>query len=448
MSQTWTHCIKQLSSQLSVGDLHECIMPLHPVHHDRTLKLLAPNRYVLNNVKKNLFSLIEKTVLAQNAGINLVQLEIGGHTSDAVKPAENSVGLENSWNGVAAPRPYAGSAMTQDYTFEKHIEGNSNQLARAVAMQVGTNPGTVQNLNPLFIYGGVGLGKTHLMQAAGHLMLKNNPRAKVLFVRAEAFVSDMVTALKNNAMPRFKRHYRSQKALLVDDIQFLAQKTQSQEEFFNTFNELLEGRRQIIITGDRIPNAINGVDARLISRFGGGLAVGVEPPELETRVAILMKKAQDQRVELPKDVAFFIAHAIRSNVRDLQGALSQVIARSGFAGRPINESLAREALQNLLAYQEKRLTVDNIQRIVAEYFNLKITDLTSQTRIRNIARPRQLAMVFTKEYTNLSLPQIGNRFGGRHHTTVINAQRQVEKLLKTDGKVREDHATLQRLLGV
>lgn len=480
MSQTWNHCLAQLKGQISGKDLATWVTPLHPVHRGNTLKLLAPNRYVQDHVKKNLFSLIEETLLALDEGVNSVKIEIGGHVSVSSAQSESLENSDahassasngtsentpnsqfsspfqpssNSQNGghthqQSPPKPYTGGTMSAAYTFEKHIEGNSNQLARAAAMQVGKNPGRANGTNPLFIYGDVGLGKTHLMQAAGHLMLQTNPQAKVLYVRSEYFVNDMVTALRSNAMPRFKNYYRSQSALLIDDIQFFARKTASQEEFFHTFNTLLDGQRQVIITSDRIPKAITDVDERLISRFSNGLAIGIEPPELETRVAILEKTAQEQDIELPEDVAFFVANAVRTNVRELQGALNSILARHRFIKGDLDVDLAREALQNLLAQQAKQLNLENIQRIVAEYFSLKLSDLTSKVRSQHIARPRQFAMYFTKEYTDLSLPKIGERFGGRDHTTVLHSCRRVQELLKTDAKTKEDHRNLQRLLGV
>ncbi|MDD9858732.1 MAG: chromosomal replication initiator protein DnaA [Gammaproteobacteria bacterium] len=443
MSETWNDCVARLKAQISEADISAWVAPLHPVRRDDTLKLLAPNRYVLDYVRKNLFHLIEKKILEMNSGIRLVQVEIGGHGSaDAVR----SAGSARLAAGNRSPQPYAGGAMNDNFTFEKHVEGNSNQLARAAALQVGKNAGRAYN--PLFIYGEVGLGKTHLMQAAGHLMQHTDRSAKVMYVRSELFVNDMVNALKNNAMHHFKRHYRSLSALLIDDIQFFAKKTQSQEEFFHTFNSLLEGQRQIIITSDRIPNAITNVDARLISRFSSGLTVGIEPPELETRVAILEKKALERGIELPKEVAFFVAHAIRSNVRTLTGALHRILATAGFTGRPLDVDLARDALSDLLAHQQKQISIENIQQTVAEYYKLRVTDLLSKKRSRNIARPRQLAMFLAKEYTNLSLPQIGARFGGRDHTTVLYACRRIEELIQTDPGIKEDYRNLERSFGV
>jgi len=447
MCQTWNACVTELKGRLSAHDLNHWVAPLHPVHRDNTLKLLAPNRYVLDYVKKNLLRMIEDTVQGINRSVRLVQVEIGGH--GAARGKRGDAGDDAQADAAAAtkqPTPYAGGAMNPNFTFDQHVEGNSNQLARAAALQVGNHAGRAYN--PLFIYGGVGLGKTHLMQAAGHLMRSRARAAKVMYVRSENFVNDMVNALKNNAMHDFKRHYRSLGALLIDDIQFFNKKTQSQEEFFHTFNTLLEGQRQVIITSDRIPNAITGVDARLISRFSSGLAVGIEPPELETRVAILEKKALELGVDLPNEVAFFVAGAIRSNVRELTGALHRIRADAGLAGRPIDMQLARHALRDLLAHQLKRVSIDNIQHVVAEYYKLRVTDLLSKKRARHIARPRQMAMYFAKQCTTLSLPQIGDHFGGRDHTTVLHACRRVEALLKTEPDLRDDMRNLQRMFGV
>ena len=441
--QVWHVCMERLRDRIPAADMNTWVAPLQPVRNENTLKLLAPNRYVLNYVKSNLFRQIEETVLQTNNGIRRVRVEIGGHGSHNGAPSPKI-----SPHKTAVKIPYAGGAMDPNYTFARHIEGRSNQLARAAAQQVGGFSRPADAYNPLFIYGDVGLGKTHLMQAAGHLMLQTNPRRRVVFVRAELFVNDMVDALKNNRMSDFKKYYRSQEALLIDDIQFFARKTQSQEEFFHTFNTLFEGKQQIIMTSDRIPMSINDIDARLISRFSGGLTVQIEPPELETRVAILEKKALEREIELPHAVAFFIANAIRANIRELEGALHSVLATANFSGRGITVELAREALRDRLAHQDRQTSVDNIQQTVAEYYKIRVSDLLAKSRARNIARPRQFAMYFSQEYTNLSLPQIGDRFGGRDHTTVLHAGRKIKELIQTDAKIKEDYRNLQRLLGV
>jgi chromosomal replication initiator protein len=329
-------------------------------------------------------------------------------------------------------------------TFATFVEGKSNQLGLAAARQVAENPGGAYN--PLFIYGGVGLGKTHLMQAVGNAMVARNPNAKVVYLHSERFVADMVKALQLNAINDFKRYYRSMDALLIDDIQFFAGKERSQEEFFHTFNSLLEGGRQIILTCDRFPKEINGLEERLKSRFGWGLTVAVEPPELETRVAILMKKAEQVNIDLPHEAAFFIAQRIRANVRDLEGALKRVIASANFTGRAIDVELVREALKDLLALQDKQVGIDNIQRVVCEYYKIKMNDMISKRRSRSVARPRQVAMALAKELTNHSLPEIGEAFGGRDHTTVLHACRKIKELQEETADIREDMKNLLRSL--
>jgi len=334
--------------------------------------------------------------------------------------------------------------LNEGFTFPSFVEGKSNQLGLAAARQVAENPGGAYN--PLFIYGGVGLGKTHLMHAVGNALVQKNPNAKVVYLHSERFVADMVKALQLNAINDFKRYYRSVDALLIDDIQFFAGKERSQEEFFHTFNALLEGGQQIILTCDRYPKEINGLEERLKSRFGWGLTVAIEPPELETRVAILMKKADQANILLPNDAAFFIAQRIRSNVRELEGALKRVIANAHFTGRDIDVPLVREALKDLLALQDKQVSIDNIQRVVAEYYKIKISDVLSKRRSRSVARPRQVAMSLAKELTNHSLPEIGDAFGGRDHTTVLHACRKIKELQEQDADMREDLKNLQRSL--
>ncbi|RAU18023.1 chromosomal replication initiator protein DnaA [Nitrincola tibetensis] len=336
------------------------------------------------------------------------------------------------------------SNLNPAFTFQAFVQGKSNQLALAAAQQVADNPGG--GYNPLFIYGGVGLGKTHLMHAVGCEMLRRNPNARILYLHSERFVADMVKALQLNAFNDFKRYYRSVDALLIDDIQFFAGKERSQEEFFHTFNALLEGGQQLILTSDRYPKEISGVEERLKSRFGWGLTVPIEPPELETRVAILMKKAQEARIQLPHDSAFFLAQKIRSNVRELEGALKRVIANAHFTGSTISTPFIKESLKDLLALQDKQVSIDNIQRVVAEYYKIKIADLLSKRRSRSVARPRQVAMSISKELTNHSLPEIGNAFGGRDHTTVLHACRKIKELRETDADISEDYKNLLRHL--
>jgi chromosomal replication initiator protein len=365
-----------------------------------------------------------------------VRIEVGSTASPPREPISSG----------EKPRVTAaiGGRLNAEYTFENFVEGKSNQLARAAAMQVGSNPGMAYN--PLFIYGGVGLGKTHLMHAIGNLVIANRPDARVAYVHSEQFVGDMVRALQHNTINGFKAAYRSLDALLIDDIQFFANKERSQEEFFHTFNALLEGQRQVILTCDRFPKEVSGLEERLRSRFGWGLTVAIEPPELETSVAILMSKAAARHIVLPEEVAFFIAQRIRSNVRELEGALHRVMANASFTGRPITLEFAKEALRDLLALQEKLVTMENIQKIVAEYCKIRVADLLSKRRNRSIARPRQIAMSLSKELTNHSLPEIGDRFGGRDHTTVLHACRRIKLLRESDTRVREDYQNLLRIL--
>ena len=334
--------------------------------------------------------------------------------------------------------------LNPDFSFDGHVEGKSNQLARAAARQVGKNPGAAYN--PLFIYGGVGLGKTHLMQAAGNLMLEHNERANVAYIHSERFVADMVRALQHNTINEFKKFYRTLDALLIDDIQFFVRKERSQEEFFHTFNALLEGQHQVIITADRFPKELAGVAERLVSRFGSGLTVAIEPPELETRVAILIKKATAEGAALSEEVAFFIAKRVRSNVRELEGALRRVMANAYFTGRAIDVELANESLRDLLAFQERLVTIHNIQKTVAEYYKIRVADLHSKRRSRQVARPRQVAMALAKELTTHSLPEIGDAFGGRDHTTVLHACRRITGLVSSDVRIREDYDNLTRIL--
>ena len=324
------------------------------------------------------------------------------------------------------------------------MEGKSNQLAKAASHQVAENPAVAYN--PLYLYGGVGLGKTHLLHAIGNQIMQNNPQAKVLYSHSERFVADMVKALQTNAMNEFKRYYRTVDALLIDDIQFFAGKDRSQEEFFHTFNALLESQQQVILTCDRYPKEINGVEERLKSRFGWGLTVSVEPPELETRVAILMSKAEQSQINLPYEVAFFVAKRIRSNVRELEGALKRIIANAHFTGKAITLDFVKEALRDLLALQDKLITIENIQKTVAEYYKVKMADLLSKRRSRSVARPRQMAMALAKELTNHSLPEIGDVFGGRDHTTVLHACRKIVELKQSTQDVEEDYTNLLRIL--
>lgn len=538
----WQHCLAQLQSELPAQQFNTWIRPLRVDQSDSTagLRLLAPNRFVLDWVTEKFLSRIQELVSEQ--GGSVVELMAAARQSAAFErnsggfkqePAQDLGGFahqgggfeqnvpevtqeapqnsapismpqavtngnshplnNNRWAGLQDRGPSDAQALqgelTQgfsqpsreperaygsdydgdrfgsgrrvskediegglshrnylntNFTFANFVEGKSNQLGLAAATQVAENPGG--SYNPLFIYGGVGLGKTHLMHAVGNALINRRPNAKVVYLHSERFVADMVKALQLNAINDFKRYYRSVDALLIDDIQFFAGKERSQEEFFHTFNALLEGGQQIILTCDRYPKEINGLEERLKSRFGWGLTVAIEPPELETRVAILMKKAQQAAMDLPNDAAFFIAQRIRSNVRELEGALKRVIANAHFTDRPISTDLVREALKDLLALQDRLVSIDNIQRVVAEYYKIKVSDLNSKRRSRSVARPRQVAMYLAKDLTNHSLPEIGDAFGGRDHTTVLHACRKIKELLESDADIREDVKNLLRTL--
>ena len=440
----WHHCLRQLENEVPEQQFNTWVRPLQAVERDGSLLLLAPNRFVVSWIEQNLYARIEQLVATAGDGRQLhVALEVGSRREDAPAAAPAPPVAPPA---SARPRPPAvtGSRFNPDFTFATFVEGKSNQLARAAAAQVGENPGRAYN--PLFIYGGVGLGKTHLMQAAGNLMHQRRPAARIAYVHSERFVSDMVRALQHNTIAEFKQAYRTLDALLIDDIQFFAGKDRSQEEFFHTFNALLEGQQQIILSCDRYPKEVAGLEERLKSRFGWGLTVAIEPPELETCVAILMAKAQAAGTELPEEVAFFVAKRIRSNVRELEGALRRILATARFTGRPITLDFAREALRDLLALQERLVTIENIQKTVAEYYKIRLAEMLSKRRSRSIARPRQVAMALARELTNHSLPEIGDAFGGRDHTTVIHACERIRNLRESDRRTGEDYLNLLRIL--
>ncbi|WBG90992.1 chromosomal replication initiator protein DnaA [Pantoea piersonii] len=468
----WQQCLARLQDELPATEFSMWIRPLQAELNDNTLALYAPNRFVLDWVRDKYINNING-LLNEFCGVDvpLLRFEVGTRATQQQQqqqqqqpaamsqPAMASVSapapvesrpapaqlLRPSWDNVPAPADVTyRSNVNNRHNFDNFVEGKSNQLARAAARQVADNPGGAYN--PLFLYGGTGLGKTHLLHAVGNGIIARKPNAKVVYMHSERFVQDMVKALQNNAIEEFKRYYRSVDALLIDDIQFFANKERSQEEFFHTFNALLEGNQQIILTSDRYPKEINGVEDRLKSRFGWGLTVAIEPPELETRVAILMKKADENDIRLPGEVAFFIAKRLRSNVRELEGALNRVIANANFTGRAITIDFVREALRDLLALQEKLVTIDNIQKTVAEYYKIKVADLLSKRRSRSVARPRQMAMAMAKELTNHSLPEIGDAFGGRDHTTVLHACRKIEQLREESHDIKEDFSNLIRTL--
>ncbi len=497
----WQKCLGYLQDELPSQQFNTWIRPLQADTEGQSLKLLAPNRFVLQWVSDKYLARIsellnelsndqppqlileigsKRTVSAPEATTRPVtppgvivrtspprphfvqEPETSADTSAKLTSVSSTSGTSGSRSGSPSTHSSGNSsvkpertvqvdgalkhqsALNPNHTFETFVEGKSNQLARAASRQVAENPGGAYN--PLFLYGGVGLGKTHLMHAVGNFLVQQNPNAKVMYLHSERFVADMVKALQLNAINDFKRLYRSVDALLIDDIQFFAGKERSQEEFFHTFNALLEGGQQMILTSDRFPKEISGMEERLKSRFGWGLTVAIDPPELETRVAILKKKADQARVLLSDDAAFFIAQKIRSNVRDLEGALKKVIADSHFRGQPITTDFIRESLRDLFAVQDKQVGIDNIQRTVAEYYSIKVPDLLSKRRSRSVARPRQVAMALAKELTNHSYPEIGDAFGGRDHTTVLHACRKVKELQEEHAEIREDYKSLLRAL--
>jgi len=436
----WERCLGRLEAELSAQQFNTWIRPLQAQEDGAVLRLLAPNRFVMDWVRDRFQERIEDLVREVGEHEMRLALEIGSAEAQPQAPAAGAGNEAPPVQEAAQQR----SNLNPAFTFENFVEGKSNQIARAAAIQVGENPGSAYN--PLFIYGGVGLGKTHLMHAVGNLIQRQRPNEKVVYLHSERFVADMVKALQHNAINEFKRFYRSVGALLIDDIQFFAGKERSQEEFFHTFNALLEGEQQVVLTSDRYPKEVSGLEERLKSRFGWGLTVAIEPPELETRVAILMSKATQSGVEMPHEVAFFIAKRIRSNIRELEGALRRVIANAHFTGRAITLDFAKDALRDLLALQDKLVTIENIQKTVAEYYKIRVGDLLSKKRSRSVARPRQMAMALAKELTNHSLPEIGDAFGGRDHTTVMHGCKRIAELKESDDRVREDYKNLLRTL--
>lgn len=438
MEQTaWKSCLGLLEQELSEQQLNTWIRPLHAIEQEQELRLLAPNRFVLDWVKEHHLLHI-RDALGQLYPDRefVVQLEIGSSRQAPPLSATKKPLLVE----VPADKSPQSSNLNPDFTFDNFIEGKSNELARAACLQISQNPGRAYN--PLCLYGATGLGKTHLMHAVGNAIRSRNPETKVIYQHSEHFVGDMVRALQHNTINEFKHFYRSLDALLIDDIQFFAGKERSQEEFFHTFNNLVEGRSQVILTCDRYPREVSGVEERLKSRFGWGLTVAIEPPELETRVAILMKKAQQANIHLPDEVAFFIGQRIRSNVRELEGALRRVHANSQFTGKPITLAFTKDALSDLLVLHDKLVTIENIQKTVADYYKIRVSDLCSASRLRAYSRPRQVAMALAKDLTDHSLPEIGVAFGGRDHTTVLHATRKVKELQQSDDVIREDFTNL------
>ncbi len=446
----WRRCVDRLEGELSAQQFNTWIRPLHAVEDTDELRLLAPNRFVRDWVSDHFADRITEVVnYLGPARETRVVIQVGSREVPAPRREPPHRATPKTRESPAKPGASGStqrhvSGLRPEFTFETFVEGKCNQLPRAASAQVAANPGGAYN--PLFIYGGVGLGKTHLMHAIGNMIVARSRSARVVYLHSERFVTDMVKALQHNAINDFKRYYRSVDALLIDDIQFFVGKERSQEEFFHTFNALLEEQQQVILTCDRYPKEVDGLEERLKSRFGWGLTVAMEPPELETRVAILMSKANAANVALPDDVAFFIAKLTRSNVRELEGALRRVVANSQFTGNPITLEFAREALKDLRALQDKLVTIENIQKTVAEYYKIRVADLVSKRRSRSIARPRQVAMAIAKELTNHSLPEIGDAFGGRDHTTVLHACKKVAELRETTTGIKEDYRILLRTL--
>ncbi|OGT11614.1 MAG: chromosomal replication initiation protein DnaA [Gammaproteobacteria bacterium GWE2_42_36] len=444
----WQQCLDRLEEVCSEKDFNTWITPLQADNNNNSLILYAPNNFVCTQVEKQFLNKI--TELAQEVSGHKslkVSIEVGASEKNrASEKNSKKKGKEPVNNSVDKPiEAKYGSVLNSLFTFENFVKGKSNEFACAASSQVAENPGG--SYNPLLIYGDVGLGKTHLMQAVGNAILSKNPKKKIIYLHSERFVVNMIKALQTDSIDEFKRFYRSVDALLIDDIQFFAGKDRSQEEFFHTFNALIEDYgKQIILTCDRYPKEINGLEERLKSRFGWGLTVAIEPPELETRVAILMSKAERNKIDLSYDVAFFIAKRIRSNVRELEGALKRVAANAEFTGRPITLDFVKEALRDLFTLQDKLVTIENIQRIVAEYYKVKVADLMSERRSRSIVRPRQMAMALAKELTNHSLPEIGNAFGGKDHTTVLHACKKMKELIETTHDLKEDYSNLIRTL--
>lgn len=478
MVHVWGECSALLRDDLTSAEYNTWILPLQAREQEDCLCLLAPNRFVRDWVEQHYETRIA-TLCAQVSGgrIQRLSLEIGSlarkgegkpdrsapigkrprstpNQGDSAAQALNLNAMDPQ-NDARARRHTLGAGealgarrsaanLNPEFNFETFVEGKSNQIARAASIQIGQNPGIA--FNPLFIYGGVGLGKTHLMHAVGNVILETNPDAEVLYVHSERFVSEMIRALQHNRIDEFKQRFRRVNALLIDDVQFFANKDRSQEEFFHTFNSLFEARQQIVLTSDRFPKEVTGLEERLRSRFGWGLTVAIEPPDLETRVAIMQSKAAHLGVELPDEVAFFVGKRMRSNVRELEGALRRLVANSQFMGTPINVEFARTVLRDMFVAQDKQVSIENIQKTVANYFKIRVADLTSSKRTRSIARPRQIAMALAKELTKHSLPEIGNAFGGRDHSTVIHATKKVESLRAGDPSVEEDYRNLLRTL--
>ena len=441
----WPRCLERLEAEFPVEDVHTWLKPLQAAQRNDTTVLYAPNSFVVEHVRERYLPRIRE-LLSYFAGSDDVALEIGS-LPRAAAPAPAPAAAAQP---PAAPRTVQAiesfnGHLDSHYTFENFVEGRSNQLGRAAAVQAALKPGDRAH-NPLLLYGGTGLGKTHLMFAAGNAMRANNPGTRVMYLRSEQFFSAMMKSLQDKTMDAFKRQFQQVDALLIDDIQFFAGKDRTQEEFFHTFNALFDGKQQIILTCDRYPREVEGLEPRLKSRLAWGLSVAIEPPDFETRAQIVLSKAHERGVDIPEDVAFLLAKKMRSNVRDLEGALNTLVARANFTGRSVTVEFAQETLRDLLRAQQQSIGIPNIQKTVADYYGLQMKDLLSKRRTRSLARPRQMAMALTKELTEHSLPEIGDAFAGRDHTTVLHACRQIRTLMETDGKLREDWDKLIRKL--
>ncbi|NOQ64180.1 MAG: chromosomal replication initiator protein DnaA [Methyloprofundus sp.] len=442
MSSIWNSCLSRLENEISSNDLNTWIRPLQAEEDNDVITLLAPNQFIIAHVKDHFLGKIEDAVFEFSSGQYSVKITIG---TKSTKPAINlNKSRPSTSPAVEAQKKRTPNFINTAFTFANFVEGKSNQLAKAASIQVSENTGKAYN--PLLIYGASGLGKTHLMHAIGNAILAKNPNANIVYLHSEKFVQDMVKAFQQNSIDAFKEYYRNVDALFVDDIQFFAGKERSQEEFFHTFNSLLEKKNQVVLTCDKYPKEIEGLEDRLKSRFGWGLPVAVEPPDLETRAAILMNKAEQNNVELDHEVAFFIGKRIPSNVRELEGALRRVLANAEFTGADITVDFAKEVLHDLISLQDKLVSIENIQKTVADYFKIRMADLLSKSRKQSVTRPRQMAMALARELTSHSLPEIGDAFSGRDHTTVINACKRIKELRGSDYKVDEDYANLLRSL--
>jgi len=441
MNSFWRFCLARFEKELPPQQFTTWIKPLQVRTEGNALTLVAPNRFVQQWIRDRFLARIEQLALEhfqRPLEVRLVLLE-RDHPTPSPGPAAPAI-----TPGPAKPSSREISRLNPAFTFDTFVTGKANELARAAAMQVGERPGAAYN--PLFVYGGVGLGKTHLIQAIGNQLRAGAPESKIRYIHAEQYVSDVVRAYQHKAFDDFKRYYHSLDLLLIDDIQFFSGKNRTQEEFFYAFNALIEAHRQVVITCDTYPREISGIENRLISRFGWGLTVSVEPPELEMRVAILLKKAEADGVRLDENVAFFLARHIQSNVRELEGGLKRVLAYARFTGHPLSVEVCRDALRDLLAIQHRQISIENIQKTVADYYKIKISEMYSKRRSRNVARPRQVAMALAKELTQLSLPDIGDAFGGRDHTTVLHACRKVALLKSTNSDLTRDFNSLLKVL--